>query len=243
MTEKIKTRLCGANARNGKCKKEAGWGTNHLGSGRCKYHGGVVGKNHGAPKGSQNALKHGIYSRVLKDDDLDAAMQMQGSIDTELAIARLQLARVLEQMQEGDDPTLDQVEETTIAVDDPAKAAEKVRRERGADAKRCGEYYDADDDDDVPSGEESQPVARKRIFKRRDWTGEYTRLTALIARLESQRLGMLHKQVEIERLKKEADKDGGGSEVDGLTDTELDSEICQFAEGLTASVPSDTDDE
>jgi hypothetical protein len=32
---------CGAKTRGGgKCKKQKGWGTNHLGSGRCKLHGG-----------------------------------------------------------------------------------------------------------------------------------------------------------------------------------------------------------
>ena len=247
MTTKTKKRLCGAKGhRGGKCALEAGWGTDHLGTGRCRYHGGVVGKNHGAPKGSQNALKHGIYSRVLKDADIDAAMQMQGSIDTELAIARLQLARVIGQMQEqGDYPELDQIEEKTIAVgEDPDRADDRVKKARAADAKRCGEHYDPDDDDDVPSNsEESEPLERKRTYKRRDWTGEYTRLTALVARLESQRLAMLHKQVEIERLKKEVIKDGGGADVDDLTDTELDSEICQFAEGLTTSVSGDTDNE
>lgn len=34
---------CGANKRNGKpCKREAGWGTSHPGSGRCKMHGGAT---------------------------------------------------------------------------------------------------------------------------------------------------------------------------------------------------------
>lgn len=34
---------CGAKTRSGgKCKKQAGWGTEHLGAGRCKLHGGAT---------------------------------------------------------------------------------------------------------------------------------------------------------------------------------------------------------
>ena len=51
---------CEARNRQGKpCKLRAGWGTNHVGHGRCKLHGG---KSPGAPKGNQNALKHGYYT-------------------------------------------------------------------------------------------------------------------------------------------------------------------------------------
>lgn len=47
---------CGARTKTrpgGTCKKEAGWGTDHLGDGRCRLHGGVSG-----------TLKHGRYSKV-----------------------------------------------------------------------------------------------------------------------------------------------------------------------------------
>ena len=37
----------------GKCQKEAGWGTDHLGSGRCRIHGGKAGR----------PIEHGRYSR------------------------------------------------------------------------------------------------------------------------------------------------------------------------------------
>ena len=51
---------CEAKNRQGKpCKLRAGWGTNHVGHGRCKLHGG---KSPGAPKGNKNALKHGYYT-------------------------------------------------------------------------------------------------------------------------------------------------------------------------------------
>lgn len=46
---------CGAKTRSGKpCKKEAGWGTDHLGQGRCKLHGGAT------------PIKHGRYSSITR---------------------------------------------------------------------------------------------------------------------------------------------------------------------------------
>mgnify|MGYP000560232516 CR=1 FL=1 len=51
---------CNAKTRGGTpCRQRAGWGTDHVGSGRCKLHGG---KSPGAPKGNQNALKTGFWT-------------------------------------------------------------------------------------------------------------------------------------------------------------------------------------
>lgn len=48
------TNVCGEPTRSGgTCKKPAGWGTNHLGEGACRTHGG---------KGN-GQIKHGLYSR------------------------------------------------------------------------------------------------------------------------------------------------------------------------------------
>lgn len=52
---------CNAKTRDGGyCALVAGYGTDHKGEGRCKYHGGA---GSGAPKGNQNAQKHGLYSQ------------------------------------------------------------------------------------------------------------------------------------------------------------------------------------
>lgn len=228
---------CGAKTRSGtKCAKSAGWGTDHNGTGKCKLHGGA---SKGPPKGTQNALKHGIYARLFKPEELDAAAEMAGSVDTELAIARLNLAKLLEQQQkQGDLVVIDQIEEKTVAVqsDDTEAKVESLKKRRATDAKRCGEYYDPDEDDDIPEMQdiESAPFERKRILKRRDFQTELARLTALIARLEAQRLSMLLKQVELERAKK-----GGIDEqtdTEKLTSTELDNAILEAVEGLSASI-------
>jgi len=55
--------ICGAENRAGDpCQQVAGWGTDHVGEGRCKLHGGVTGDNHGPPEGTANAEKHGLRS-------------------------------------------------------------------------------------------------------------------------------------------------------------------------------------
>jgi len=51
---------CGAKTRRGTlCQGPA------TEKGRCRFHGGAKGS--GAPKGNQNALKHGLYSHSLKN--------------------------------------------------------------------------------------------------------------------------------------------------------------------------------
>lgn len=47
----------------GRCRKPAGSGTGHVGTGRCKYHAG----NAGPKLGNKNAVKHGLYCKLLKD--------------------------------------------------------------------------------------------------------------------------------------------------------------------------------
>ena len=108
---------CGAKTRaGGKCQLQAGHGTDHIGTGRCRLHGGA---SKGAPKGNKNALKHGIYSKLFTDSEIDEAKQMQGSVENELAIARLQLLNLLNIMRKyGDNPILDKVEEKTIVQDE-----------------------------------------------------------------------------------------------------------------------------
>lgn len=55
---------CGATTRSGaSCRHEAGWGTDHVGTGRCKLHGGSV------PVGrASGQFKHGRYSRVHREE-------------------------------------------------------------------------------------------------------------------------------------------------------------------------------
>lgn len=62
----------------GYCKRSLGWGTDHVGEGRCRQHGGNNGgarEGAGAPKGNQNATTHGatadptnIYGHLSDED-------------------------------------------------------------------------------------------------------------------------------------------------------------------------------
>lgn len=67
-------KACGAKTRTGSpCKKEAGWGTDHLGRGRCKLHGGSSTgpkSKEGKERVAQNARKHGAYiDKVLNEEE------------------------------------------------------------------------------------------------------------------------------------------------------------------------------
>ncbi|MEL6705522.1 MAG: HGGxSTG domain-containing protein [Bacteroidota bacterium] len=49
-------KLCGAKTRSGgRCRKTAGWGTDHPGTGKCRLHGGA------------SPIKHGRYSSVKRE--------------------------------------------------------------------------------------------------------------------------------------------------------------------------------
>ena len=229
------SKFCGAKTRAGTpCKKIAGQGTDHLGTGKCRLHGGA---SKGAPKGNKNALKHGIYSRIFSDHELDAAKEMQGSIETELAIARIQLMKLLEQQHKnGEKPQLEKIEEQTIVSDDVNKA-QSLAEIWIKGAKEAGENYDPDGDEEFFDEEakrqreqESKPLARKRIYQRRDFQTEFTRLTALIARLEQQLIQMRKTKAEIKQIEALGKKDDDDETT--LSDEELDSEIQELVEGL-----------
>ena len=56
------SRRCGTRTRSGKpCRAPA-----VTGKARCRMHGGAAGS--GAPKGNQNALKHGLYTREARQE-------------------------------------------------------------------------------------------------------------------------------------------------------------------------------
>ena len=230
------SKKCGAKTRaGGSCKREAGWGTDHVRSGKCKLHGGALVT---AQKGNKHALKHGIYAKLFDAKDLDQAAQMAGSVDTELAIARLQLRNLVEHMQrQGDTVQLDQVEENTIASDH-GEDVERAKLERAKVAKQCGEEYDPDEDD-FPVEVESAPLTRKRISRRRDFNFEFARLTKLIESLERTRLSLPHQRALTEqvgettkKIKQEGLGDAG--DTSKLTSVELDNAIFSALEGFTA---------
>lgn len=62
------TNTCNATNRHGEpCGLPAGWGTDHVGDGRCKLHGGASKRGKDAP-----GFKHGLFSDYLDPKDRDA---------------------------------------------------------------------------------------------------------------------------------------------------------------------------
>lgn len=150
--------LCGAKTRSGEpCQKHA-----LNGSSRCKLHGGSAGK---ANKGNQHAVKHGIYSRVLTDEEKELWDQVElGKVDDELRICKLRLMRAIRAEQEANDaPQLDsRTEEPALAFGVPI-----------------------DGDDGEPE------IIEKRSYKRRDYAALIDRLMGRIESLERTRAELI----------------------------------------------------
>ncbi|MFW5978297.1 MAG: hypothetical protein ACOCP2_03585, partial [Halohasta sp.] len=87
------------------CGLAAGWGTDHVGVGACKLHGGA------SPTGEDNpAFKHGLFSDYLDDEDQQTAEALTGFDDAEkleeLVNWRLaRLRRYLREMSDEDEMT------------------------------------------------------------------------------------------------------------------------------------------
>lgn len=245
-------KVCGAKTKAGKkCQYLAGHGTDHLGTGKCRLHGGA---SKGPPKGNKHAQKHGIYSKLFSIEEMDAAKEMQGSVENELAIARLQLVRLLQREQRyGDSLQIEKVEEKTIVQDEQTKEKEKEKKaflkHLLKSAKEAGENYDPDgdeeymrrnsegyffqdgDSDEDEDKAESEVFERKRTYQRRDFQNEFVRLTSLIARLEQQILQSSKTKAEIKIIEVTGNKTDDAD--DKLTDTELDQEIQELIGGFS----------
>lgn len=113
---------CGAKTRSGQpCKAPA------MPNGRCRRHGGA---STGAPKGNQNARKHGIYSDTLTADEQGLWDEIGiGTLDDDIKIAKLQLRRALiaqAKAEAGDGLDLD-LESINIRGTDPVEEGETPR--------------------------------------------------------------------------------------------------------------------
>ena len=68
---------CGAETRSGEpCKRRAGWGTKHVGKGRCKQHGGKDREKGGAPEGEDNGnYDTGAFAEKIDADEIIDAFE------------------------------------------------------------------------------------------------------------------------------------------------------------------------
>lgn len=85
MTGTSPTALCGAKRRHGgACTRPSGWGTDHVGAGRCKLHGGAT------PSGSQAANRALLLAEAREwayDGDVDALELMLSHVRRTAAFA------------------------------------------------------------------------------------------------------------------------------------------------------------
>lgn len=110
--------LCGAKTRAGTpCQQKAGWGTDHVGEGRCKLHGGM---SKGVKK-NNNAEKHGLFSKYLPQETMDLVNNMESlnNIDILWDNIKIQYAAIIRSQQimyvkDREDDDIHVIEKTVI---------------------------------------------------------------------------------------------------------------------------------
>lgn len=101
---------CGATTRAGTpCQQKAGWGTDHVGEGRCKLHGGA---STGAPKRNTNAVTTGEFETIWFDTLDEREQQLFGRvkedvldlIKDDIKLIEIRIRRMMQRIQNADDP-------------------------------------------------------------------------------------------------------------------------------------------
>jgi len=159
--------ICGATTRDGdECQLKAGWGTDHLGEGRCKLHGGAS----SGPKdqsGNQNARKHGAYEQVIQDQLDDEELEIYDKVDSdkgldkELKILRYKLIRLLDPPQREiyDEDRKEKIQ-LDISESEKNKGTAILVKEIRKIIKQVGDSEDQDDKlEEFLEGVKNAPVA------------------------------------------------------------------------------------
>lgn len=119
------TLKCGAKTRSGgKCGQPAGWGTHHVGEGKCKLHGG---SSHGRPiiTGRYSVSHRQSLAEKVRDfiEDPEPANLM-----SELALMRALLQDYLDRFPDGINLTVKSIGHVYSMVDDISKLVERINR-------------------------------------------------------------------------------------------------------------------
>lgn len=87
--------------RAGGCGQAAGWGTDHVGVGACKLHGGRNGRGR-----NSNAFKHGLFSDYLDEEDRETIDELDEYGDAEKLdeLINWRLARLRRAVKAMQDP-------------------------------------------------------------------------------------------------------------------------------------------
>lgn len=130
---------CGAKNRSGKaCGKPAGWGTDHVGTGRCRLHGGA------SLKGSQTpAFKHGRYSKYAPQAISDKLKEYKDgdplAVEDELAMQRALFANYMQSFEVGIPLTRADIDMMMGWLSDITKTVERVVKMRNDSALTASE--------------------------------------------------------------------------------------------------------
>lgn len=184
---------CGAKTRAGKPCQAPG-----MDNGRCRMHGGPT------PKGQINALKHGIYAKSLRSEELELWHQIElGSVDDELRLLRIQLYRATIAQRELEDADRRQaaaakafLDTSSGMVDRPAPAEDEDGDEEAELAAAFGTMLHPRGT--APEGFEltelkDDPDGRSITHSRPDFRVVIDRLAGRIAQLEKVRLELISK--------------------------------------------------
>lgn len=133
MTENI----CGVEKRDGSgdpCGLPAGWGTDHVGEGPCKLHGGA--SPVGTPGEGNYNFETGIYSDVVRDEDREVLDELEDittrqKLEETLNLQLMKLRRAVELTSNPDDAPdfWDLFEALVQGVNDSGEVDERKIRE------------------------------------------------------------------------------------------------------------------
>ena len=114
---------CGAKTRSGgQCQQPAGWGTQHVGQGRCKLHGG----NAGAPIiTGRYSIKRTELARKAQTFNNDAAL---GDLTGELALMRALLQDYLDRFEDGIPLPLEDIERIFGMIEAIGRLVERIAK-------------------------------------------------------------------------------------------------------------------
>lgn len=119
---KLHDDFCNAKTRSGnECKHPAGWGTDHVGKGRCKNHAGCsTGPSPEAAKDNQNARKHGLFSKCLNEHGKEVYNAAKDASGEELQrdSAEFLIAQIAQAFETNEkiEKAKNQVEEAILAM-------------------------------------------------------------------------------------------------------------------------------
>ena len=116
---------CGAKTRKGTpCRRPAGWGTDHVGTGKCKLHGGA---STGPPiKTGRYSLRHRRKLQAKIGQFLDDPAP--GDLTSELALMRALLQDYLERFPDGQRLSLERIGDIYGMVESIGRLVERISK-------------------------------------------------------------------------------------------------------------------